>query len=245
MLCARKRLFPSIQKDLHTNRRSSDRRAGLSTSLQMNHLRPLPQVYVCRCCDGWGLAAQRCVFCSWWEGLENAKNPRLGEFVRDADMPCWQFLPLCGHHVDRAGMGHHVHVHARFRNASSCFHIIAAPIAARAPGSHFVCGCSIVDGHLKVCESCRCCEPMAIHLMQCVTVQSHPVMMMAGVFSTAKAYALQPLAALSQSGVTVKKRLPTPCRRRAHQARPYLWCLCGSKRWAPTFQLYMRRLHLK
>jgi hypothetical protein len=43
--------------DLHVNMRSSDRRAGISASLQMNHLQPLPQVHVCCYCDDWRFAA--------------------------------------------------------------------------------------------------------------------------------------------------------------------------------------------
>jgi hypothetical protein len=71
MLCSRKRFYPSKQMDLHMNRRSSDRRSGISTSLQMNHLQPLPQVYVCCCCDGWRLSAVICFFCPRWVALVN------------------------------------------------------------------------------------------------------------------------------------------------------------------------------
>jgi hypothetical protein len=60
---------------------------------------------------------------------------------------------------------------------------------------------------------------MLIRLMWCVSVQSNPLRV-TGVLPTATAHALQVVAAVKQTGGTVEKTLPTPCRRPVHQARP-------------------------
>jgi hypothetical protein len=62
MLCTQKRFNPSKWMDLHMNMPSSDRRAGISASLQMNHLQPLPQVHVSCYCDDWRFAVDTVFF---------------------------------------------------------------------------------------------------------------------------------------------------------------------------------------
>jgi hypothetical protein len=70
------------------NMRSSDRRAGISASLQMNHLQPLPQVYVCCYCDVWRFAADIVFFVHDGWAWRMAKFAGLSEILFIAEVVC-------------------------------------------------------------------------------------------------------------------------------------------------------------
>jgi hypothetical protein len=120
-----------------------------------HHLRPLPQVCVCRCCEGCRLAANIvfCVLVLW--AWRMTKIQGLASFCATLTRHVGNSCRCVASHADPAGIGRHVHVNVRIICLGPTLHAAAQslPCYLKVPESCW----QTLPAHAKSSDAVRSC----------------------------------------------------------------------------------------